>query len=68
MITILTCPDFQTTPQFLPLHRRQHDHTHQLIELAERGGDTRLAANHRHVAAKLEKVSTAVEALESEVA
>ncbi len=63
----LTCPDFQTTPQFLPLHRRQHDDTLQLIELAERGGNTRLAANHRQVAANLEKVITALQAMESEV-
>jgi hypothetical protein len=62
----LTCPDFQTTPQFLPLHRRQHDDTLQLIDLAERNGNTRLATNHRQVAANLENVITALEAIESE--
>lgn len=62
----LTCPDFQTTPQFLPLHRRQHDDTLQLIDLAESNGNTRLAANHRQVATNLEKVITALEVIESE--
>jgi len=52
----LTCPDFQTTPKFLPLHRRQHDDTMQLIDLAERNGNARLAANHRQVATNLSRV------------
>ena len=30
----LTCPDFQTTPQFLPLHRRQRDDTLVLLAAA----------------------------------
>ena len=42
----LTCPDFQTTPTFLPLHRRQHDDTLELIDLAVKNGNGRLAANH----------------------
>ena len=52
----LTCPDFQTTPTFLPLHRRQHDDTLELIDLAEKNGNGRLAANHRQVAANLQQV------------
>ncbi len=60
----LTCPDFQTTPQFLPLHRRQHDDTLKLIDVAERNGNARLVANHRQVAANLERVIGALEAIE----
>ena len=62
----LTCPDFQTTPQFLPLHRRQHDDTLQLVTAAEQAGKTRLADNHRQVAANLEHVITALEAIDEE--
>ncbi len=62
----LTCPDFQTTPQFLPLHRRQHDDTLELIELAERNGNQRLAANHRQVAANLSLVIDALKAIDQE--
>ena len=61
----LTCPDFQTTPTFLPLHRRQHDDTLELIDLAEKNGNGRLAANHRQVAANLQRVITSLEALET---
>jgi hypothetical protein len=59
--------DFQTTPQFLPLHRRQRDDTLELIELAERNGNTRLLANHRQVAANLKHVIAALEAIENKV-
>ena len=62
----LTCPEFQTTPQFLPLHRRQHDDTLQLVTAAEQAGKTRLADNHRQVAANLEHVITALEAIDEE--
>ena len=34
----LTCPDFQTTPAFLDIHRRQHDETRLLIATAETDG------------------------------
>jgi hypothetical protein len=64
----LTCPDFQTTPQFLPLHRRQHDNTLELIELAEHNGNARLAANHRQIAANLQRVISALEAINDEPA
>lgn len=56
----LTCPDFQTTPTFLPIHRRQRDDTLELIELAEHRGNTRLADNHRQVLANLDAVITAL--------
>ncbi|MDI9977390.1 tyrosine-type recombinase/integrase [Rhodococcus sp. IEGM 1307] len=62
----LTCPDFQTTPNFLPLHIRQRDDTLELIDLAERRGNARLAANHRQVATNLQHVIDALEALEEQ--
>ncbi len=34
--TCLTCPDFQTTPVHLPIHRRQVDDTLELIILADK--------------------------------
>jgi integrase len=57
----LTCPDFQTTPAFLPIHRRQRDDTLELIDLAEQRGHTRLATNHRQVLDNLDNVITALE-------
>lgn len=60
----LTCPDFQTTIQFLPVHRRQAEATRELIEVAETAGQDRLAANHRRVLANLEKIIPALEALD----
>ncbi len=62
----LTCPDFQTTPTFLPIHRRQHDDTLELIEIADQHGNQRLAANHRRVAANLQNVITALETIDKE--
>lgn len=63
----LTCPDFQTTPQFLPLHRRQRDDTLELVLAAEHAGKARLADNHRQVATNLERVIVALEAVEQEM-
>jgi len=57
----LTCPDFQTTPTFLGIHRRQHDDTLELIDLAEQRGNARLAANHRVVAENLQRIITALQ-------
>lgn len=62
----LTCPDFQTTPQFLPLHRRQHDETLKLIDLTERRGNTRLAVNHRQVAANLKHIIDGLEVIQEQ--
>jgi hypothetical protein len=62
----LTCPDFQTTPKFLPLHIRQRDDTLELIDLAERRGNARLAANHRQVATNLQHVIDALESIEEQ--
>ena len=62
----LTCPDFQTTPQFLPLHRRQRDDTLVLLTAAEQGGNTRLVANHRQVVDNLERVIDTLETLSAQ--
>lgn len=61
----LTCPDFQTTPQFLSIHRRQHDDTLALLAAAEKAGNVRLADNHRQVATNLERIITALDALDN---
>lgn len=60
----LTCPDFQTTPQFLEIHRRQRDDTADLLAAAEQAGNVRLADNHRQVAANLEQIITALQTLD----
>lgn len=59
----LTCADFQTTPEFLPVHRRQLDNTRALIATADSNGQSRLAANHRKVAENLERIIPALEAI-----
>jgi integrase len=62
----LTCPDFQTTPQFLAIHRRQHDGTLELLTAAEQAGNARLTANHRQVATNLERIIETLEAIDQE--
>ena len=62
----LTCPDFQTTVQFLPVHRHQAEETAKMAEAADSAGYSRLAANHRRVLENLGKVISALEALEAE--
>ena len=62
----LTCPDFQTTPQFLATHRAQRENTSILIATAEQLGQTRLAANHRAVAATLDRIIPALEVLDGQ--
>jgi integrase len=62
----LTCPDFQTTPEFLPLHRRQRDDTLVLLTAAEQAGKTRLAETHRQVASNIGHIIDALEAIEQE--
>lgn len=57
----LTCPDFQTTPAFLDVHRRQRDETRVLIATAEADGRFRLAANHRQVHDNLDQLIEALE-------
>jgi hypothetical protein len=59
----LTCPDFQTTPEFLDVHRRQATTNRRLIARADTNGQFRLAANLRQVQASLERIIPALEAL-----
>ena len=60
----LTCPDFQTTPQFLQIHRRQAATNSRLIAQADANGQQRLAQNLRRVQANLERIIPALEALQ----
>jgi integrase len=59
----LTCPDFQTTPAFLDIHRRQRDETRVLIATAEADGRFRLADNHRQVHDNLDQLIDTLEAI-----
>jgi integrase len=59
----LTCPDFQTTPDFLDIHRRQATTNLTLITRAEANGQTRLASNLRQVQATLDRIIPALEAI-----
>ena len=60
----LTCPDFQTTPEFLDIHRRQAHTNLRLIARAEADGRFRLAENLKAVQASLERIIPALEAIE----
>ena len=60
----LTCPDFQTTIEFLPVHRQQAENNRVLIATAETNGNSRLIANHRKVQESLDRIVPALEALE----
>ena len=60
----LTCPDFQTTPEFLPVHRAQAKTNRQLIAQAEADGRFRLVTNLRRVQDSLDAIIPALEALE----
>ena len=57
----LTCPDFHTTVEFLPTHRRQADETRRLIEAAEADGRQRLAQGHRAVLGHLGQIIASLE-------
>jgi len=59
----LTCPDFQTTPVFLQIHRRQAATSRHLIAQADTKGQLRLAENLRRVQASLDRIIPALEAL-----
>jgi hypothetical protein len=59
----LTCPDFQTTPEFLDVHRRHANANRKLIARADANGQFRLAANLRQVQASLDQIIPALEAL-----
>ncbi len=60
---VLTCPDFQTTVEFLPTHHRQADETRRLIAAAEANGQRRLADNHRVVLSHLERIIDGLDSL-----
>jgi integrase len=59
----LTCPDFQTTPVFLPIHRRQAATNRRLIAQANANGQQRLAENLRRVQDSLDQIIPALESL-----
>ena len=59
----LTCPDFQTTPEFLDIHRRQATTNRKLIARAEANGQFRLVDNLRQVQTSLERIIPALEAI-----
>jgi integrase len=60
----LTCPDFQTTPEFLDVHRQQATVTRKLIARADANGQFRLASNLRRVQDSLDQIIPALEALD----
>jgi integrase len=62
----LTCPDFQTTPEFLEVHRRQASTNRRLIAQADAKGQFRLADNLRQVQANLERIIPVLEAVGDE--
>lgn len=61
----LTCPDFQTTPAFLHIHRQQREQTRTLIATAEADGQFRLVENHRRVHDNLTALINALEELDT---
>jgi len=62
----LTCPDFQTTPVFLQIHRRQAETNRRLIAQADANGQLRHAESLRRVQASLDKIIPALAALGKE--
>ena len=62
----LTCPDFQTTPVFLEIHRRQAETNRTLIAQADANGQQRLSGNLRRVQDNLERIIPALEALQQD--
>jgi hypothetical protein len=62
----LTCADFQTTVEFLPVHRHQAEETAKMAEAAESAGYNRIATNHRRVLEDLGNVISALETLGAE--
>jgi hypothetical protein len=62
----LTCPDFQTTPEFLPVHRAQAATNRRLIAQAQADGRFRLVTNLSRVQDSLDAIIPALEALHSD--
>lgn len=59
----LTCPDFQTTAEFLPVHRQQAELTRELLDAAQTAGRQRQAANHSQVLISLDKIIGSLQTL-----
>ena len=59
----LTCPDFQTTAEFLPVHYQQAELTRELLDAAQAAGRQRQAQNHRTVLVNLDKIIASLQAL-----
>jgi integrase len=59
----LTCPDFQTTAEFLPVHQQQAELTRELLDAAQTAGRHRQADNHRKVLISLDKIIGSLRAL-----
>lgn len=57
----LTCPDFLTTVEFLPAHRRQLEETRILIGSAEAEGQARVAEMNRRIEANLVRIIAALD-------
>jgi integrase len=62
----LTCPDFQTTPEFLPVHRAQAETNRTLIARAEADGRFQLVANLQRVQDSLDAIIPALEGIEEQ--
>ena len=62
----LTCPDFQTTPEFLDVHRHQATTNRKLIARADSNGQFRLADNLRRVQDSLDRIIPALEDLDGD--
>jgi hypothetical protein len=60
----LTCPDFQTTAEFLPIHRQQAQLTQELLDAAQAAGRQRQAENHRTVLVSQDKIIASLQALQ----
>lgn len=61
----LTCPDFQTTVEFLGVHRDQARRNRRLLAVAEANGQFRLVENHQRVQDSLDRIIPALEALDT---
>ena len=62
----LTCPDFQTTPEFLDVHRQHAATNRKLIARADANGQFRLATNLRRVQDSLDQIIPALEVIDQE--
>ena len=60
----LTCPDFQTTPEFLDVHRHHATTNRKLIARADANGQFRLAGNLRRVQDSLDQIIPALESFD----